>query len=73
MRSFHLLKKKKLKFHTNLKYELIPSLSTEIIEKLTKIKPKNLSQASRIDGVTPAALSVILSYIKTKAKSQKLA
>ena len=47
--------------------------STEIVEKLTKIKPKNLSQASRIDGVTPAALSVILSYIKTKAKSQKLA
>ena len=44
-----------------------------IVEKLTKIKPKNLSQASRIDGVTPAALSVILSYIKTKAKSQKLA
>ena len=59
---------------TNLKYELIPgSLSTEIIEKLTKIKPKNLSQASRIDGVTPAALSVILSYIKTKVKSHKLA
>ena len=43
-----------------------------VVDK-TKIKPKNLSQASRIDGVTPAALSVILSYIKTKAKSQKLA
>ena len=68
-----LTKEEKIEFPPNLKYELIPSLSTEIIEKLTKIKPKNLSQASRIDGVTPAALSVILSYIKTKAKSQKLA
>jgi len=68
-----LTKEEKVEIPTNLNYELIPSLSTEIIEKLTKIKPKNLSQASRIDGVTPAALSVILSYIKTKAKSQKLA
>ncbi len=68
-----LTKEEKVGIPPNLKYELIPSLSTEIIEKLTKIKPKNLSQASRIDGVTPAALSVILSYIKTKAKSKKLA
>ncbi len=68
-----LTKEEKIEISPNLKYELIPSLSTEIIEKLTKIKPKNLSQASRIDGVTPAALSIILSYIKTKAKSQKLA
>ncbi len=68
-----LTKEEKVEIPTDLNYELIPSLSTEIVEKLTKIKPKNLSQASRIDGVTPAALSVILSYIKTKAKSQKLA
>ena len=68
-----LTKEEKVEIPPNLKYELIPSLSTEIIEKLTKIKPKNLSQASRIDGVTPAALIFILSYIKTKAKSQKLA
>ena len=68
-----LTKEEKVEIPPNLKYELIPSLSTEIIEKLTKIKPKNLSQASRIDGVTPAALSIILSYIKTKAKSPKLA
>ncbi len=68
-----LTKEEKVEIPNNINYGLIPSLSTEIIEKLTKIKPKNLSQASRIDGVTPAALSVILSYIKTKVKSQKLA
>ena len=68
-----LTKEEKVEIPNNINYGLIPSLSTEIVEKLTKIKPKNLSQASRIDGVTPAALSVILSYIKTKVKSQKLA
>ena len=68
-----LTKEEKVEIPININYGLIPSLSTEIVEKLTKIKPKNLSQASRIDGVTPAALSVILSYIKTKVKSQKLA
>ena len=68
-----LTKEEKVEIPNNINYGLIPSLSTEIIEKITKIKPKNLSQASRIDGVTPAALSVILSYIKTKVKSQKLA
>ena len=68
-----LAKEEKVEIPNNINYGLIPSLSTEIVEKLTKIKPKNLSQASRIDGVTPAALSVILSFIKTKVKSQKLA
>ena len=68
-----LTKEEKIEIPNNLNYGLIPSLSIEIVEKLTKIKPKNLSQASRIDGVTPAALSTILSYLKTKAKSQKLA
>ena len=45
----------------------------KIKEKLSKIRPETLGQASRIDGVTPAALSFILAYIKTRAKSQKLA
>ena len=54
-------------------YDEFPSLSNEIKEKLSKIRPETLGQASRIDGVTPAALSFILAYIKTRAKSQKLA
>jgi len=40
---------------------------------LSKIKPKNIAQASRIDGVTPAALGVLLAHIKTQAKLKKLA
>ena len=57
-----LTKEEKVEIPPNLKYELIPSLSTEIIEKLTKIKPKNLSQASRIDGVTPVSYTHLRSH-----------
>jgi tRNA uridine 5-carboxymethylaminomethyl modification enzyme len=56
-----------------MNYDDLSSLSNEIKEKLSKIKPKNIAQASRIDGVTPAALGVILAHIKTQAKLKKLA
>ncbi len=46
-------------------YSLIPGLSKEIVEKLTKIRPRNLGQASRISGVTPAAISILEVYIKS--------
>jgi len=45
----------------------------EIREKLSKIKPKTISQASRIDGVTPASLSFLLAFIKNREKSKKFA
>lgn len=45
-------------------YSAIPGLSTEIVQKLTRIKPKTLAQAGRISGVTPAALSLLLIYLK---------
>ena len=41
-------------------YREIHGLSNEIREKLTAIRPASLGQASRIDGMTPAALSVLL-------------
>ena len=50
----------------------VGSLSNEIIEKLTKIKPPTLGAASRISGVTPAATIAILRFIK-KQKNIKVA
>ena len=47
-------------------------LSNEIKSKLKKIKPNTLGQALRIDGVTPAAAIILLSYIK-KAKFKAIA
>lgn len=48
-------------------YAEIPGLSTEIRQKLTHIRPGTLGQASRISGVTPAALSILMVYLKAYA------
>jgi len=42
----------------------IRGLSREVCEKLTKIKPKSLGQASRISGITPAAISLLSIYLR---------
>jgi tRNA uridine 5-carboxymethylaminomethyl modification enzyme len=54
----------KIKLPLNLDYSTIPSLSREIREKLNQFKPINLGQASRISGVTPAAISILMVYLK---------
>jgi len=48
----------------NFDYQAIASLSTEVMEKLIKAQPQTVGQASRIPGVTPAAVSLILVYLK---------
>ena len=45
-------------------YSTIHNLRTEAIQKLTKIKPRNIGQASRISGVSPADLSVLMIYVQ---------
>lgn len=49
-------------------YGAVSGLSREMEEKLTRVRPKTLGQASRIPGVTPAALSLINVYIEIQAK-----
>ena len=61
-----------LKIPKIIDYKKVGSLSNEIIEKLTKTKPPNLGAASRISGVTPAAIIAIMRYIK-KNKNKKAA
>lgn len=53
-----------LKLPINFDYMQITSLSIEVRQKLSKYQPTTLWQASRISGVTPAALSVLLVYLK---------
>lgn len=48
----------------DLDFAAIPGLSAEVIEKLTKIRPLNLGQASRISGITPAAISILQIQLK---------
>jgi len=56
----------KIKLSSDLDYANIQSLSREIREKLNKFKPLNLGQASRISGVTPVAISILMVYLKKK-------
>ena len=53
----------------NINYDSLSGLSNEIKSKLKTINPSTLGQALRIDGVTPAAAIIILSYIK-RSKSK---
>ena len=59
-----------IKIPPELDFNAIHGLSNEIKEKLIKIMPKSLGQASRIDGMTPAALSVIMVGISALRKSR---
>jgi len=47
-------------------YSRIKGLSNEVRQKLESIRPENLGQATRISGVTPAAVSLLLVYLKRK-------
>ena len=56
-----------VKIPANVNYAKIPSLSKEVIEKLTKFKPKTFGEALNISGITPAAiLSVYAFALKSK-------
>ena len=50
-----------------LDYDAVPGLSLEMIERLSASRPRSLAAASRIRGITPAALSAILLYTKRRA------
>jgi tRNA uridine 5-carboxymethylaminomethyl modification enzyme len=51
-------------FPKDFDFGSVIGLSTEVMEKLTRIKPHSLGQASRISGVTPAAISVLMVNLK---------
>ena len=52
----------------NIDYYRLSGLSNEVKSKFNLIKPKTLGQALRIDGITPAAVYILLSYVKKSAK-----
>ena len=54
----------KIRIPEGFEFSKVPSLSKEIIEKLSCVRPVNLGQASRISGITPVAISVLMVYLK---------
>lgn len=53
-----------IKIIPNVDYDRISGLSREVVQKLNTFKPETLGQASRISGITPAAVSLLLVYHK---------
>ena len=51
----------------NINYDKFSGLSNEVKSKFKKIKPKTMGQALRIDGITPAAVYILLSHLKRKS------
>ncbi|WP_310621946.1 tRNA uridine-5-carboxymethylaminomethyl(34) synthesis enzyme MnmG [Flexibacterium corallicola] len=51
----------------NINYDDLAGLSNEVKQKLLDVRPATIGQAGRIDGVTPAALTLLLSYIRRTA------
>ena len=51
----------------NINYDQFSGLSNEVKTKFKKIKPKTMGQALRIDGITPAAVYILLSHLKRKS------
>jgi tRNA uridine 5-carboxymethylaminomethyl modification enzyme len=52
-----------------MNYKRVHGLSNELKEKLTKVKPVSIGQASRIDGITPAAISALLIAVKASQQA----
>ncbi len=54
-------------------YSTVSGLSNEVVAKLTEARPDTIGQASRISGITPAAISLLLVYLKKQGLLRKIA
>ena len=58
------LRHEEIKIPDHFDYNLVKGLSNEVLQKLSKHRPATLGQASRISGITPAAISILLVYLR---------
>ena len=63
-----LRKDEAIKIPADICYADLEGLSTEVRSKLSKVRPETLGQAARIDGITPAALTLVLGHIRKLQK-----
>lgn len=65
-----LLKLERMPLPRELNFKTIPGLTAEVREKLDHVKPVSIGQASRISGITPAAISILMVYMKKISRGQ---
>ena len=53
---------------SDLDYEVINGLSREVVEKLSKQRPRSVGHASRISGVTPAAVTILMTHLDVRRR-----
>ena len=58
------------KIPSDINYDEVPNIASEAREKLNKIKPTTLAQASRISGVNPADISILMVYLKRRNNNE---
>ena len=56
----------KINIPEGFNYDTVAGLSSEVVEKLSRQRPRNLGQAARISGLTPAAIQILQVYLKQK-------
>ena len=59
-----------LELPDGIDYAALPGLSNEAKQKLQSIRPRTIGQAGRIDGITPAALTLLVAHLKRKRRGQ---
>lgn len=62
-----------MKIPSDFNYDNVVGLSNEICQKLNEARPANIARASRIPGITPAALSLLLVYVKKQSTKSRAA
>jgi len=67
----HRARQEDLRLPADLDYAQVRGLSIEVQQKLNRAKPETVGQASRVSGVTPAAVSVLLVHLKRSADGTK--
>jgi tRNA uridine 5-carboxymethylaminomethyl modification enzyme len=53
-----------------INFNAVPGLSIEVRSRLLLVRPVNIAQASRIEGITPAAITILAAFIRKGNKSQ---
>jgi tRNA uridine 5-carboxymethylaminomethyl modification enzyme len=60
-------KLEELRFPKDFEFRSVIGLSREVMEKLDRIRPLSFGQASRISGITPAAISILMVNVKKQS------